>query len=177
MPQTLVKFPTNVVRTPESRPRKVAICPIKTRIKSKKATVTLILGRINALRLPNGRYQKLQPPALPESSSECLSPTRSSNDVAAMWTSASDATSIIQTMSSLCTTPSSSDLIPLIYSTFILNHLKSNSNLELNLHKNVFCKVCYFQLISFFDNALSAQPQSYKSQDSVFSCALCFLGF
>ena len=36
MPQTPVQFPTNVLQTPESRPRKVATCPKKSRIKSKK---------------------------------------------------------------------------------------------------------------------------------------------
>ena len=80
-------------------------------------------------------------------------------------------------MSNNSTTPSSSDLATLIYSNFILDHLKSNSNLELNLHKNLFRKVFYPQLISFLDKALSAQPQSYKSLDSVISSALRFLGF
>ena len=66
-------------------------------------------------------------------------------------------------MSNPSTTPSSSDLATLIYSTLILDHLKSNSNLELNLHKNLFRKFFYPLLISFLDNELSAQPHSYKS--------------
>ena len=178
MPQTPVQFPTDVLQTPESRPRTVATSPTKTRIKSKKATVKLIIGQINAPRLPNGRYQKLQLPALPVSSSACPSPTMCSTAVAATWTSAPDATLTSLTTSSPSTTPSSSDLASLIYSTFILDQLKSNSTLELNLNKNVFfCKFFYPQLISFLDNALSAKPHSYKSLDAVISSALRFLQF
>ena len=44
-----------------------------------------------------------------------------------------------------------------------------NSNLELNRHKNPFYKFFYPQLILFFDNALSAQPYSYNSLDSIIS--------
>ena len=80
-------------------------------------------------------------------------------------------------MSSFSTTPSSFDLAKLIYSTFILDHLKSNSDFELNLYKNLFRKFFNPQLISFLDNALSAQPHSYKSLDSVISSALHFLKF
>ena len=80
-------------------------------------------------------------------------------------------------MSSSSTTPSSSDLVSLIYSTFILDHLKSNTNFELILHKNLFRKFYYPLLISFLDNALSAQPHSYKSLDSIISSAFRFLGF
>ena len=177
MPQTPGQFPTNVLQTPESRPRKVTTCSKKTRIKSKRATVKPIIGRINAPRLPNGRYQKLQAPALPESSSACPSPTTCSTAVAATWTSAPDATSTSLTMSSPSTTPSSSDLASMIYSTFIIDHLKSNSTVKLNLHKNLFRKFFYHQLISFLDNALSAQPPSYKSLDSVISSALRFLEY
>ena len=115
MPQTPVQFPTDVQQTPESRARKAAVCPRKTWITSKKATVKLILGRINAPRLPNGRYQKLQPPALPErSSSACPSLTICSTVPAATWTSALDATSTSPMMSSSSTTHSSSDLASLI---------------------------------------------------------------
>ena len=164
------------VQTPESRPRKAVACQKKTRIKSTKTAVKPILGRLNAPRLPNGRYQKLQPPALTERrQSECPSPTTSSTAVAATWTSAPDATSTIPTMSCISTTPLSSDLATLIYATFILDHFKSNSNLEINLQKNLICKFFYPQLISFLDNALSAQPHSYKSLDSVISSALFFL--
>ena len=177
MPQTPVQFPTDVLQSPESRPRKVSTCPKKTRIKSKKATVKPIIGRINAPRLPNKWYQKLQSPAQPKSSIVCPSPTTCSTAVAATWKSAPDATSTILTTSSHSTTPSSSDLVSLIYSTFILDHLKSNLTLELNLHKNLFRKFFYPQLIWFLDNALSAQPHSYKSLDSVISSALRFLGF
>ena len=147
-------------------------------ITSKKATVKPILKRINAPKLSNGMYQKLQPPALPEnSSSACPSLTICSTDSAAAWTSAPDATSTSPIMSSSSTTPFSSDLASLIYSTFILDNLKSNTNFELNLHKNLVRKFYYFQLISFLDNALSAQPHSYKLLDWVISSALRFLGF
>ena len=99
--------PTNA----ESRARTAAACPNKTRIKSKKATVKLILGRINAPRLPNGRYQKLQPLALPErSASACPSLTTCSPAVAATWMSSLDATSTTPMMSGSSTTHSSSDL-------------------------------------------------------------------
>ena len=172
------QFQTDVLRTPESRSRKAAACPKKTRIKSTTKAVTPILGRRNAPRLSNSRYQKLQLPALLEKSQSAVaSPTTSSTAVAAMWTSATDATSTSPTMSSPSITPSSSDLATFIYSTFMLDHLRFNSNLKLNLHKNLFRKFFYFQLISFFHNALSAQPQSYKSLDSVISSALRLLGF
>ena len=138
------QFQADVLRTPESRARKAAACPKKTRIKSTHKAVKPILGRINALSLPNGRYQKLQPPALTvKRQIVCPSPTTSLTAVPATWTSAPDATSTSPTMSSLRTTPSFYDLATLIYSTFILDHLKSNSNLELNLHKNCFCKFFY----------------------------------
>ena len=143
MPQTPVKFSTDVLQTPKSRPRKVGACPKKTRITLKKATVKPIFGRINAL-LPNGRYQKMQQAALPErSSSACQSLTTCSTAVAATWSSAPDATSTNPMMSISITTPSSSDLVSMIYSTFILDHIKSNTNLELNLHKNLFRKFYY----------------------------------
>ena len=60
-----------------------ATCPKKTRIKSKIAILKPIIGRINAPRLPNGRYQKLQSRALPESSIVCPSPTTCSTAVVA----------------------------------------------------------------------------------------------
>ena len=143
-----------------------------------KEVIKPILGRINAPRFPNGRYQKLQPPALTKRrQSECPSPTTFSTAVAATWTSAPNATSTNPTMSCISTSPSSSDLATLIYATFILDRLKSNSNFELNLHKNLCRKFVYRQLISFIDNALSAKPHSYKSLDLVISSALRFLGF
>ena len=146
----------------EFRPRKVAACPKKTRINLKKATVKPILRRINALRLPNGRCQKLQPSALPESSSACPSPTTCLTAVAATWTNPPDATSTSPMMSRSSITPSSSNLASLIYSTFILDHLKSNTNLELNLQENLCRKLFYTQLILFLDNAFFAQLHSYK---------------
>ena len=172
------QFQANVLQTPESRPRKDIACLKKTRIKSTKTAVKPILGRKNAPRLPNKRFQKLPPPAMTEGrQSECPSPTTFSTAVAATWTSALDATSTILTMSCISTTASFSDLGTLSYATFILDHLKSNSNFEINLHKNLFRKFVYPQLISFFDNAFSAQPHSYKSLDSVILSALRFLGF
>ena len=129
-------FQQNVMRTPEAPPSKAAACPKKTRIKlkRKKAAISPILGRKNAPRLPNGRYQKLQPPAQPERSlSACASPTTSSTAVSAKWTSAPDET-LTKPMMRISTTPSSSDLASLIYSTFILEHLKPNTNFEINLH-------------------------------------------
>ena len=130
MPQTPVQFPTDVLQTPKSRPRKVATCLKTTRITSMKATVKPIIGRINSPRLPNGRYQKLQSPALLESSSACLIPTTCSTAVAATCTSAPDATLTSLTTSSPSTTPSSSYLTSLFNSSFILDRLKSNSPLK-----------------------------------------------
>ena len=80
-------------------------------------------------------------------------------------------------MISSSTTFSSSDLASFIYSTFILDYLKSNTNFELNFHKNLCRKIYYPQLISFLDNALVAQPHSYKSFDSLICSALRFLDF
>ena len=108
-------------------------------------------------------------------SSAVASPTTFSTVVAETWTSGANATLTNPMMSSSSTTPSFSDLASSIYSTFTLYHLKSNSNFELNLHINLFCKLCYPQLISFLDNGLSAQSNSYKSLDPVISSALCFL--
>ena len=50
-------------------------------------------------------------------------------------------------ISSSSTTSFFSDLALLIYSTFILDHLKSNTNLELNLDNNLFGKFYYSELI------------------------------
>ena len=149
------QFQADVLKTPESRSRKAVACLKKTRIKSTTMAVKPILERINAPWVPNGRYQKLQPPALTErKQSECPSPTTSSTAVAATWTSAPDATLTTPTMNCISTTPSSSDLTTLIYATFILDHLMSYSNLKINLHKNLFRKFFYPQLISFLENAL-----------------------
>ena len=177
MPRPPAQVQADVLRTPESRPRKAAACPKKARIKSTTKVVKPILGRINTPRLPNGRYQKLRPQASSEKSQSAVaSPTTSSMVIAATLLSAPEAT-LSPIMSSITTTPSSSDLASLIYSTYILDQLKSNSNLELNLHKNFFRKFYYRQLISFLDNALSPQPYSYKSLDSIISTGLRFLGF
>ena len=101
--------------------------PKITRMKLTKTAVKPILGRINAPRLPNKGYQKLQPPALMDKRQrECPSPTTSSMAVAATWTSAPNATSTTPTISCISTTSSSSDLATLNYATFILDHLKSN---------------------------------------------------
>ena len=79
MPHTSSQFQENLLRTPESRPRKDAACTKKTQIKSTRKAVKPIFKRITAPCLPNGQYQKLQPPDLPESSqSEVASPTTSS---------------------------------------------------------------------------------------------------
>ena len=172
------QFQAGVLQTPESQTRKAVACLKKTRIKSTKTGVKPILEGINSQRLPIGRYQKLQPPALTEMrQSECPTPTTSSTAVAATWTRAPDETFTTPTISCISTTPSSSDLATLIYTALILDNLKSISNLEINLHKNLFCKFFYPQLISFLNNALSAQLHSYKSLDSVISSALRFLRF
>ena len=78
-------------------------------------------------------------------------------------------------MSSTSTTPTSSDLASLIYFSIIIDYLKSNSNIELNLRKSIFCKFNYPQLILFLDTALSAQPFAYKYLDFLISSVLCFL--
>ena len=148
----------------------------KTRIKSKKETFKPILERINAPGCQMNGIRSCSRP-LPGSSSACPSPTTCSTPVVATWTSARDATSTSSMLSSSSTTPSSSNLASLIYSNFILNDLRLNSNLELYLQMNRFCKFYYPQLILFLDNALSAQPHLYKSFDSVISSSLRFLGF
>ena len=61
-------------------------------------------------------------------------------------------------MSTISTTPSSSDLASLVYLTYILDYLNSNTNLKLNLHKNFFRKFHYLKLILFLDNAFATQP-------------------
>ena len=137
-----------------------------------------ILEQINAPRLPNGRYQKLQPRTLTDRRQcVCSCPTTSSTENAATWISEPDATSTSPIMNSLITTHSSSDLATLIYSTLNLDLLKSNINRELNFHKHRFRKSVDLQLISFCDNTLSAQPHSYKSLVSLIFSALRFLNF
>ena len=84
-----------------SRPPNAGVATTQSRRLPKKdvdqinnTVVKLILGRINSPRFSNGRYQKLQPPALTERrQSECPSPTTSSTAVAATWTTAPNATS------------------------------------------------------------------------------------
>ena len=178
MPQLPAQDQADVLRTPESRPRKAAACPKKTPIKSTTKVVKPILGRKNAPWLPNGRYQQLRSHAsLDKSQSAVASPTISSMVIAATLTSAPDASLTSLMIISTSTTPFSFDRASLIYSTYIVDQLKSNSNVELNLHKNFFCKFYYPQLISFVNNALSSQPHSYKSLNFVISSALYFLGF
>ena len=95
----------------------------KNEKQTNKVAIKPILGRINALRLPNGRYQMLQPPASPErQQSSSPSPTTSSTAVTATWTSAFDATSTSPTISCNSSTPFSSDLASLIGSSFILDY-------------------------------------------------------
>ena len=115
--------------------------------------------------------------ALPKiRSSACQSLTMFSTAAAATWTSAADATSTSPMMSSSSSTiPFYSNLASLIYYIFILDHLNSNTNFKFNLHQDIFRKFYYLQLISFLDNALSAQPISYKSLESIISFALHFV--
>ena len=79
-------------------------------------------------------------------------------------------------MISYSSTPRSTDLAILSFSTLILDNLKINKNFELNLHKNLFRKFYYINLISLLDNAFSAKPDSYKSYDLLILSALYFLG-
>ena len=140
-----------------------------------KTTVKPIVGRINAPRLPNGRYQKLQPLAsLEQSQRETTSPTTSSMAAYTSWTSAHDATFTSPMMSSTSTNFTASDLASLIYSSIILDYLKSNSNIELNLRKSIFRKLYYPQLISFVDTTLFAKPLAYKSWLCYLSALCCF---
>ena len=78
-------------------------------------------------------------------------------------------------MSNTSTTPSSSDLATFIYSNFIIDHLKSKSNLELNLHKNLFRKFFYPQLISFLDKALSPSRNHINHLILLFPLRFVFL--
>ena len=106
----------------------------------KIGTVNLILGPINAPKLLNGRYQKMTFPVLPERSSNACTPlTTCSTAAAAKWTSAHEETSTSPMMNSSITT-FFSDLVLLIYYTFLRDYLKFNTNLELNPHKNIFLK-------------------------------------
>ena len=100
-----------------------------------------------------------------------------SSAVAATSTSAPEVASANPIMSSISTNPSSSDLASLIYSTFIIDHIKSNTNLKLIFTKNLFRKLFLFLTHFILENALSAQPHSYKSLDSVISSALRLLRF
>ena len=172
------QFQLNLLSRPKAcLTEAAAACPKKTRIKYKKNAVKPILGRKNAPRFPNGQFQKLlQHSGSEKTTSACASPTTSSTAFATTWTSAPDET-LTKPMMSSSTIPLSFDLASLIYYTFILDHLKSNTNFEFNLHKNLFRKFYYSQINSFLDTALSAQPQSYKSLDSVISSPLRFRGF
>ena len=150
LPQPPAQFQADELRTPRARPRKDFGDP-KNRGNQKgkkKDTVKPILGRINAPRLPNGLYQKLQPLASLETrQSESTSPTTSSMAVDTTWTSVSYATFTSAMMSCTSTIPTFYDLASLIYSFIILDHLKSNSNIELNFRKGIFSKFNYPKLI------------------------------
>ena len=117
---SLFHFPTHfqayVLQTPELRLRKAAVCPPKNADKSTIKLIKPILRRINALRLPNGSYQKLQPIVQPlRSLIACLSLTMSSTWVTVTYTSALDATLTRPTIRSLSKTFSLSNLASLIY--------------------------------------------------------------
>ena len=88
-------------------------------------------GRINAPRLLNMRYQKLQLRALTErKQSECPRPTTLLPAVAATWLSAPDATSTTLKISCISTTSLSFDLATLMYATLIINYLSLNTKLN-----------------------------------------------
>ena len=94
-----------------------------------------------------------------------------SSTVAATWTSASIEPLAVPEMSGI-TRPSSTDIASMIYSTYILQHLNSEStnqsSLELQLRKNIFLKYYNPKLISFIESALAMQNSlSYKSLDSI----------
>ena len=152
----------------------------KIRLK-RKATANPGKGRINAPRRSNGQFEKVNDIISEIAPKSCASHSTSSTTVAATWTSEPiDPLAISET--SGIARPSSTDIASLVYSTYILQHLnsdsKSQSSLELQLRKNIFLKYYYTQLISFVDSALAAQHSlSYKSLDSIILSALKFLGF
>ena len=123
---------------PKARPRKDDSNP-KTRGNQKwkkKATVKPILGRINAPRLSNRRYQKLQPfVSMVKRLSETTSPTTFSMAIDATCTNAPDAIFTSPMMNSNSTTITYSDLALLIYVSIIWYHFQSNTIIKLNFKK------------------------------------------
>ena len=166
--------------TPAS-PSQATSCPSKnTKLRLKrKATTKPIKGRINAPRRSNGQLQKMNDP-ISEKSANAYASQMSS--VGATWTSAAPLETLQTQKTSNFTNPSSSDIASMIYSTFIEQHLKSDSSnqssLEIQLRKNIFLKFYHPHLISFIDSALAGeQALSYKTLDSIILSALRFLGF
>ena len=120
-------------------------------------------------------YQKLQEPALPErSSNACPHPMTCSTAVVATWTSPPDATLTSPIMSSSSTT-SSSNLALVIYYSFILDHLKFNTNHELNLHKHFL--VNFTTSNSFYLSTTDCPLSSILINHSTQSFPLRFVSF
>ena len=169
--------------TPASQLTSYPLTPtptIKIRLKRKTAA-NPGKGRINAPRRSNGQFEKVNDIFSEIKPSASASHSTSSTTVLATLTSATIEPLAISETSAI-TRPSSTDIASMIYSTYILQHLnsesKSQSPLEIQLRKNIFLKYYHPQLISFIDSALARQHSlSYKSLDSIILSALKFLGY
>ena len=147
----------------------------------KSTTILPILGRINALWLPNRRYRKLLPNQELQNKRRIACPTSTPilSAISKMWTIAFDSNSLLTkpTIRSNITTYSLSDLALLIYSSFILYNLKSNSNIKLNDCKNILRKFYYPQLIIWFNTALFAHRTHINHFTQLFPLRFDFLNY
>ena len=165
-PETLWEVKTAI----PASPNQATSCPSKsTKLRLKrKATTKPIKGRINAPRRSHGQFQKMNDPIAENSANACASQMSS---VGATWKSSPLET--LQTpKTSNFTNPFSSNIALMIYSTFIEQHLnsdsKNQSSLELQLRKNIFLKFYQPHLISFIDSAL-AREQTLFIKHSILS--------
>ena len=130
--------------------------PIEYADQINKKIVKLFRKGIDAPKLPNKRYQNLQPFALAERNQIAVaSKTTFSMVVCTTWISKPHNNLTSPTMSRFWTTLLLYNLASEIYSTFISNHSKSHLNLKLNFYWNLFCKLFNSKLILFCKIALS----------------------
>ena len=141
---------TDILQTPESQRRKVAVFLRITRIKLTKVTFKLILRQISIQWSSNGNYQKLHRPALEDrSSKECYKLTTSSSNGAATLTTAHDSTLKNSMMSNRIIPSFSFNLAILIYYTYILDSFKSNTNLTWINRKQCFVNFIILNIFYF----------------------------
>ena len=131
--QPQAKFQADELRTPQARPRKDKNLKKKGNQMGKKRRLS---SRFSVEYTLQGCQIKIIKRCSLSSRMKQYkarkNPTTSSMAVVATWTSAHDATFTSSMMSNTSTILIFSHLVSLNYSSIILDHLKSNSNIDLN---------------------------------------------